>query len=148
VKYLNEVKGFNSRLDEIQAAVLRVKLGFLDEWNKRRQKIVSFYETHLKETDLVLPFVPDWAEPVFHLFVVRSRKRDALRRYLERAGVSTLIHYPVPPHLQEAYRDLGVGKGTLPVSERIHEEVVSLPIGPHLSESQAQVVVQALREFA
>jgi dTDP-4-amino-4,6-dideoxygalactose transaminase len=148
VKYFNEAKGFNSRLDEVQAAVLRVKLKRLDEWNARRHSLAALYMQKLKDVGLVLPFVPGWAEPVSHLFVVRSKQRDALRQHLENAGIGTLIHYPVPPHLQEAYRELGVPVGSQPVSERIHQEVLSLPIGPHLSESQAEAVIQAVREFA
>jgi len=148
VKYFNEVKGFNSRLDEIQAASLRVKLRHLDDWNARRRRLAASYMSKLENVNLMLPFVPDWAEPVFHLFVVRSKQRDELRRHLEDAGIGTLIHYPVPPHLQQAYSDLGLVAGDLPVSERIHKEVLSLPIGPHLSESQAKTVVQALRDFS
>jgi dTDP-4-amino-4,6-dideoxygalactose transaminase len=146
VKYFNEVKGFNSRLDEIQAASLRVKLRHLDDWNDRRRRLAASYMSKLENVNLMLPFVPDWADPVFHHFVVRSKQRDELRIHLEDAGIGTLIHYPVPPHLQQAYGDLGLGAGDLPISERIHEEVLSLPIGPHLSESQAKTVVQALRD--
>jgi dTDP-4-amino-4,6-dideoxygalactose transaminase len=147
IKYFNEVQGFNSRLDEIQAATLRVKLKYLDEWNERRRRIAAYYREQLCQTNLVLPLVPDWAEAVFHLFVVRSFKRDDLRSRLEEAGIYTLIHYPVPPHLQAAYGDRGFAKGAFPISEKIHEEVLSLPMGPHLSESQAKAVVDAVREF-
>jgi dTDP-4-amino-4,6-dideoxygalactose transaminase len=148
VKYYNEFKGFNSRLDEIQAAVLRVKLKCLDEWNNRRREISAEYMRKLKDLDLVLPFVPKWAEPVFHLFVVRSKRRDDLQHHLKSAGINTLIHYPVPPHLQAAYSDLGLTAGSLPISERIHAEVLSLPMGPHLSKSQEATVVRAIREFS
>jgi len=148
VKYYCDVQGFNSRLDEIQAAVLRVKLGHLDDWNARRRKVAAFYTQELKNSNVALPYVPDWAEPVFHLFVVRSERRDALRQHLENAGINTLIHYPVPPHLQEAYRELDLPAGSQPISERIHQEVLSLPMGPHVSDSQAAAVVQAVREFA
>lgn len=146
IKYFNEVQGFNSRLDEIQAATLRVKLKYLDEWNERRLTIAAYYREQLSQTNLVLPVVPEWAEAVFHLFVVRSVNRDELRSRLEEAGIHTLIHYPVPPHLQAAYSNLGFAKGAFPISEKIHEEVLSLPIGPHLSESQAKAVVDAVRE--
>lgn len=147
VKYFCEEKGFNSRLDEIQAAILRVKLQYLDEWNQRRRKVADFYLQELKDTNLVLPFVPTWANPVFHLFVVRSKQRDALRDQLQNAGIGTLIHYPVAPHLQAAYRELGLGAGTQPISERMHREVLSLPIGPHLTEDQAAAVVEAVHSF-
>jgi dTDP-4-amino-4,6-dideoxygalactose transaminase len=148
VKYFNEVQGFNSRLDEIQAASLRVKLRHLDTWNERRRRIATFYCDQLARTSLVLPAVPAWAEAVFHVFVVRSSNRDQLRSKLEEFGIHTLIHYPVPPHLQAAYSDLSFIKGSFPISEKIHEEVLSLPIGPHLSDTQVERVVDALRELA
>lgn len=147
VKYYNEVQGFNSRLDEIQAAVLRVKLRCLDEWNERRRIIAARYANALADTGLILPYTPDWADPVHHLYVIRSKQRDALRRYLQDAGVGTLIHYPVPPHLQKAYRELGLQEGSLPISERVHREVLSLPIGPHLEEADQHTVIQAIRRF-
>ena len=148
IKYRFESKGFNSRLDEIQAAVLRVKLRYLDEWNSRRRRTAASYSHQLRDTSLILPFTPEWAEPVHHLFVVRSEQRNTLRHNLEQAGIGTLIHYPTPPHLQEAYRDLGMPRGAYPISERIHDEVLSLPMGPQLTESQASEVVRAVREFA
>jgi dTDP-4-amino-4,6-dideoxygalactose transaminase len=147
-KYFNEVQGFNSRLDEIQAAVLRIKLKHLDEWNNRRVRIASLYARELKDSGLILPYVPEWAEPVYHLFVVRSKQRDALRQHLEKAGIESLIHYPIPPHLQQAYSNRGLGAGTLPISERLHQEVLSLPMGPHLAKAQAVAVIQAIREFS
>ena len=146
-KYFNEVRGFNSRLDEIQAAVLRVKLKHLDEWNRRRRNIAELYRRELEGCDLILPYVPEWAEPAYHLFVVRSGQRDALQQYLETQGIGTLIHYPVPPHLQQAYCEIGLAAGTLPISERIHQEVLSLPIGPHVTEAQVETVTRAVCEF-
>jgi dTDP-4-amino-4,6-dideoxygalactose transaminase len=148
VKYVNDVKGFNSRLDEIQAAALRVKLRRLDVWNERRRRIAARYASELANTPLALPEVPAWADPVFHLYVTRSKNRDKLREHLDRAGISTLIHYPIPPHLQQAYKELGLGPGALPISERIHREVLSLPIGPHLTDEQAARIIRAVREFA
>ena len=147
IKYLNEVKGVNSRLDEIQAAILRVKLRHLDQWNGRRLTIAAQYHEGLKHSGLVLPHVPEWADAVYHLFVVRSKRRDALRQHLENVGIGALIHYPIPPHLQNAYKDMAMRPGSLPISERIHEEVLSLPIGPHLAESQADTVIRAIQEF-
>jgi dTDP-4-amino-4,6-dideoxygalactose transaminase len=146
VKYVNEERGFNSRLDEIQAAVLRVKLRHLDSWNDRRRRIAAQYLDLLHQTDLVLPWVETWADPVWHLFVVRSQQRDQLMRRLQEAGIGVLIHYPIPPHLQAAYRDLDRPRGSFPVSEMIHQEVLSLPIGPHLDEAQAASVVATLKE--
>ncbi len=147
VKYYNEVQGFNSRLDELQAAVLRVKLKYLDEWNKRRQEIAAFYLQQLAGSEVVLPYVAANSEPVWHIFAVRSSRRDALQKHLQENGIGTVIHYPVPPHLQEAYRELGYQEGDFPISEAIHKEVLSLPIGPHLSEAQAAAVVKAVRQF-
>jgi dTDP-4-amino-4,6-dideoxygalactose transaminase len=147
VKYINEAKGFNSRLDEIQAAVLRTKLRHLDEWNDRRRKVAASYMEQLDGTELVLPFVPNWVDPVFHLFVVRTKKRDLVRRHLENAGINTLIHYPVAPHLQVAYADLGLRAGSFPISERIHEEILSLPIGPHLTDAQVSRVIRSIYEL-
>jgi len=146
-KYFNEVQGFNTRLDEIQAAVLRIKLRHLDEWNQRRCCSAALYGRELKDSGLILPYVPEWAEPVYHLYVVRSKQRDALQAHLMSCGINTLIHYPIPPHLQQAYRELGLGVGSQPISERIHREVLSLPMGPHLGKEQAAAVIQAVRGF-
>ena len=147
IKYFNEVRGFNSRLDEVQAAVLRIKLRHLDEWNRRRGQIAELYVQGLKGCDLILPYVPEWAKPVYHLFVVRSGQRDALHQYLKTQGIGALIHYPVPPHLQQAYCEIGLAAGTLPISERIHREVLSLPIGPQVTEAQVETVTRAVCEF-
>ena len=147
VKYYNEVAGFNSRLDEIQAAVLRVKLKHLDEWNRRRQEIAAFYLQNLAGTGLTMPTVPATNEHVWHLFVVRSPRRDALQKHLQAAGIGTVIHYPVPPHLQKAYQELELPEGSFPISEALHREVLSLPMGPHLTEAQAAAVVKAVRQF-
>ena len=146
VKYVNEVKGFNSRMDELQAAVLRVKLRHLDAWNERRKGLADLYLKGLQVTDLTLPHVPSWAEPVWHLFVVRSPDRDALQRELKERGVSTLIHYPVPPHLQEAYAELGFTEDAFPIAEAVHREVLSLPLGPQLELEAAAYVVTSLVE--
>jgi dTDP-4-amino-4,6-dideoxygalactose transaminase len=144
IKYVNEVCGFNSRLDSIQAAFLRVKLKHLDRWNEQRQAIADRYLKGLVKSDLIVPFVPDWAEPVWHLFVVRSNARANLQQRLDAKGIGTLIHYPIPPHLQAAYCDLDLPKGSLPISERIHEEVLSLPMWPQLSPIHADYVIKAL----
>lgn len=146
-RYVHEVKGFNSRLDPIQAAVLSTKLALLDQWNDRRRAVAARYLTDLEGCGLVLPRVLDGAEPVWHLFVVRHEERDELANYLSERGIDTLIHYPVPPHLQAAYADLGFGRGAFPIAERLADEVISLPIGPHLNERQVDAVVQAVRAF-
>ncbi|MFZ5884577.1 MAG: DegT/DnrJ/EryC1/StrS family aminotransferase [Chloroflexota bacterium] len=147
VKYHNLHKGFNSRLDELQAALLRVKLKVLDEWNARRAQIAARYLDGLKDSGLTLPFVPQGMQPNWHLFVVRSPNRDALQAHLKRQGIETLIHYPVPPHLQPAYREMGLSEGAFPITERIHREALSLPMGPHLSREEADAVIAAIRAF-
>ncbi|HKP12222.1 MAG TPA: DegT/DnrJ/EryC1/StrS family aminotransferase, partial [Blastocatellia bacterium] len=146
-KYYNDVKGVNSRLDEMQAALLRVRLRHLEEWNRRRARIASIYTEGLRGAEVLLPLVAAGAEPVWHLFVVRSGRRDALQQHLKAQGVQTLIHYPVPPHLQQAYADFHMKAGAYPISEAIHREVLSLPMGPHLPEADARRVVEAVRAF-
>jgi dTDP-4-amino-4,6-dideoxygalactose transaminase len=142
-KYYNEVKGFNSRLDELQAAFLRVKLKSLEEWNERRRAVAGRYLAEWRGAPgLTLPFVPAWAEPVWHLFVVRHPKRDALQQKLTAAGIGTLIHYPVPPHLSGAYADGKWVRGDFPIAEALADTVLSLPIGPHLSNEQVALVVE------
>lgn len=147
-KYVNEVKGFNSRLDPVQAAVLRVKLRHLDNWNARRQAVATAYLTGLINTPLALPTVPDWADPVWHLFVVRHPQRDAVVRGLAAAGIRSLIHYPIPPHRQKAYADAGFGAGVFPVAEAMAQEVLSLPIGPHMTIRAAEEVCGAIASFS
>lgn len=144
IKYHNEIKGYNSRLDELQAAFLRVKLRKLNEWNARRKVIAKHYLNNLKDNNLVLPYVPEWADPAWHLFVVRSKNRDQLQQYLTAVNIGTVIHYPIPPHLQAAYSELGFGKGAYPLAEVIHEEVLSLPIGPHLNTGTAASISKML----
>lgn len=139
-KYVNEVQGVNSRLDPIQAAVLGVKLKYLDEWSERRRKIADIYTKALKGTDLILPYVPDWAEPVWHLYVVRSNNRNTLQRRIEASGIGTLIHYPIPPHMQEAYSGLGISDNHFPLASQISDEILSLPIGPQMEIQQASYV--------
>ncbi|HEY0003495.1 MAG TPA: DegT/DnrJ/EryC1/StrS family aminotransferase [Pyrinomonadaceae bacterium] len=148
VKYYHELKGFNSRLDELQAALLGVKLKRLEEWNERRKSVARYYlETLEGVPDLVLPQVPDEVDPVWHLFVVRHPERDALQKHLAESGVGTLIHYPVPPHLQQAYAEMGHGAGSFPVAEKMAREILSLPMGPHLSRAEMDQVVQAISTF-
>ncbi len=140
VKYFNEVKGFNSRLDPVQAAVLRVKLKVLDEWNKRRKRIADFYLKSLHDRSFFLPQVPEYADPVWHLFVIRVTQRDALQQRLRDLGIGTMIHYPVPPHRQPAYADAFMDVGSFSLAELMANEVLSLPIGPHLTVDEASEV--------
>jgi dTDP-4-amino-4,6-dideoxygalactose transaminase len=148
VKYYNEIKGFNSRLDPLQAAFLRVKLKHLAEWNDRRREIARFYIQELTGLPgLTLPHVPDWAEPVWHIFAIRVNVRDQLLEYLKNDGIGTLIHYPVPPHLSQAYNELKYGPGKFPISEQLAQTELSLPIGPHLSLKDAAWVVKSIKRF-
>ncbi len=148
-KYYNEIKGYNSRLDEMQAAFLRVKLRHLDAWNERRRAIAAHYQKELANSpSLTLPFVPFWAEPVWHLYVVRHPQRDQLQQQLTNAGIGTLIHYPVPPHLSGAYADAGFPMGTFPLAEQLAQTVLSLPIGPHLTADQAASVIAQMNAAA
>jgi dTDP-4-amino-4,6-dideoxygalactose transaminase len=146
-RYEHDVQGGNSRLDELQAALLRVRLRHLDAWNRRRRDRAALYVSLLSGVPLGLPAVPPDMESAWHLFVVRSAQRDALQRGLEARGVGTLIHYPLPPHLQPAYGNLGLREGAFPVSEALHREVLSLPMGPHLGESQVRYVAGAIAEL-
>jgi dTDP-3-amino-3,4,6-trideoxy-alpha-D-glucose transaminase len=145
-KYQHTERGQNSRLDELQAALLRVRLAALDEWTARRRALAARYLEGLSGLpDISLPEVIPGAEPVWHLFVVRHPNRDAIRSALTAAGIQTLVHYPVPPHRSLAYADLGAGPGTFPVAEELAATVLSLPIGPHLSFDAADRVVEAVR---
>lgn len=148
-KYFNEVKGVNSRLDSLQAAFLRAKLPYLDDWNRRRREIARQYLLGLSEIPgLRLPEVAPGAEPVWHLFVVRHSGRDALQQHLAEAGIGTLIHYPIPPHLSGAYADAGNKPGDFPVTESLANTVLSLPMGPHLSSSQAGTVLDRMLSWS
>ncbi|MEQ1600157.1 MAG: DegT/DnrJ/EryC1/StrS family aminotransferase [Methylophilaceae bacterium] len=147
VKYVNEVQGFNSRLDEIQAAILRVKLRYMDLWNARRTQIATIYSEALHECGLILPAVPDGIDPVWHLYVIRHTDRDALQRELHARGIQTLIHYPISPHRQQAYVKLGFSVGNFPVAEGIADSVLSLPIGPHFSAAHQRRVIASIIEL-
>jgi dTDP-3-amino-3,4,6-trideoxy-alpha-D-glucose transaminase len=151
VKYVNIERGFNSRLDELQAAFLRVKLKHIDRWNEQRRATAARYDDRLAGIPgLGLPRAPQWAEAVWHLYVVRilggASRRVELMKSLEKAGVGALIHYPIPPHLQEAYADLGLPKGTFPLAETLAETVLSLPMGPHVKQESVDEVAKVIRE--
>jgi dTDP-4-amino-4,6-dideoxygalactose transaminase len=148
-KYYNETKGINSRLDEFQAAFLRVKLARLDDWNSHRKQIAAEYLQSLEGPgDIILPYVSEWADPVWHLFMVRHPQRDLLQKHLTANGVDTIIHYPVPPHLQKAYADLGYVSGAFPISEKLANEVLSLPISAHQTTVETEYVVKQLDSFS
>lgn len=142
-KYVNDVMGYNSRLDPLQAAVLQVKLRYLEKWNNHRKLIAAQYLDQLKNIEQVtLPFVPDWADPVWHLFVVRTKQRAYLMKKLSENKISTLIHYPIPPHKQKAYSNLHVSENKYPLTTRFSNEVLSLPIGTHLTSVDANMVAK------
>ena len=145
VKYVNEVQGYNSRLDPLQAAILRVKLVHLDAWNVRRSAIAMQYQQGLVNCGLTLPRVPEWADSAWHLYVVQHTQRDALQCALTIAGVGTLIHYPIAPHLQQAYAAAGWARGAFPLAERMADVVLSLPIGPAMDMAAVEDVLKAVR---
>ena len=148
-KYYNEFQGFNSRLDELQAALLRVKLAKLDEWNDRRRLVADRYRLELAGIpELRLPQAPRWSEPIWHQFAVRHENRDKLKEWLMRSGVGTLIHYPIPPHLSGAYAGAGWKRSDFPIAEEIADTELSLPMGPHLGYESQTTVIHAMREFA
>ena len=147
-KYHHETQGFNSRLDPLQAALLDVKLRHLDNWNAHREGIAQAYVDGLKAHEITLPYVPEWASPVWHLFVIQTPNRDSLQKHLTKAGIGNLIHYPVPPHLQKAYENAGYKKGDFPVSETIANQVLSLPIGSHLSSTDCEEIIGSIARFS
>ena len=149
VKYQNELRGVNSRLDELQAAILRVKLRRLDDWNARRRTLVERYLAGLASTrGIVLPTESEGCRSAWHLFVIRCVQRDALESILKERGIGALIHYPVPPYRQPAYADLGIAPGTFLIADRLAGEVLSLPLGPHLVLQQVEEVIAALNQAA
>lgn len=147
-RYVSQIKGMNSRLDELQAGFLRIKLRHLEEWNQRRRHLASLYIDLLSGSDVTLPPQPTDVEPVFHQFVIRHPKRDALRETLRAQGIHTLIHYPHPVHLQPGYVNLGLGRGSLPKSEQAADEVLSLPMYPELTEDEVRRVADACLKFS
>lgn len=145
-KYVNIYKGLNSRLDEIQAAILDVKLKYIDSENKRRTEIAKRYISEIKNPKIILPELPgNENEHVWHLFVIRTENRDELQNYLSEKNIQTLIHYPIPPHQQNAYKEWN--DLSFPISEKIHNEVLSLPISPVLEDEEVQTIIKALNHF-
>jgi dTDP-4-amino-4,6-dideoxygalactose transaminase len=146
-RYVSSYKGLNSRLDELQAAILRVKLRWLDKWNARRREHTGLYNRRLQDTGVILPAEPDYSKHCYHLYVIRSKRRDELQRFLRDNGVGAIAHYPVPVHLQDAYTDLAVSAGTLPSTEQCAREVLSLPVAPELSDEQIETVCDLVAQF-
>lgn len=145
VKYQNVYKGLNSRLDEIQAGVLDVKLKGLDEDNKKRQEIAKYYRDNIKNPAIILPQVKKEKSHVWHIFAIRTEKRDELQKYLTDKEIQTLIHYPIPPHKQQAYKEWN--ELSFPVTEKIHSEILSLPISPVMTKEEVEKVVEAINEY-
>ncbi len=146
-KYYHEILGIGSRLDAIQAAVLLVKMAYIDRWNKKRQANAGAYNALLKGLPLKIPFVQESNVPVYHQYVVRTKARDPLREFLAKKDIQTEIHYPLPLHLQECYNTLGYKKGSLPEAEKASQETLALPIYPELKESELEEVAGQIKEF-
>jgi dTDP-4-amino-4,6-dideoxygalactose transaminase len=145
IKYQHDLAGYNTRLDEIQAAFLREKLKVLDSWNTKRKANAKLYSELLNPTDCILPFVPEYADPVWHLYVIRSKQRDKLKTYLEKQGVSTVIHYPIPPHKQACYSEFA--SQSLPIAELLAKEVLSLPISSETTMDELCFVSDTIKNF-
>ena len=146
-KYYHDIEGYNGRLDAIQAGILRLKLGYLAEWNKQRREKAEAYRELLSPVDgVILPFQPSWARAVYHLYVVRVQDRQELQDDLKEAGIGTGIHYPIPLHSQKAYSTLGYHQGDFPVTERIAAEILSLPMYPQLTRAQQENIVQRVKD--
>jgi len=147
-KYQHILKGHNSRLDEIQAALLRVKLKYLNQWNGEKRRKALLYKRMLEDAGVHCPVEKEQARHVYHLFVVRSTKRDSLQTFLKARGVETLIHYPIPIHLQNSYRELRYRRGSLPITEKCSKEILSLPLFYGLSKEEMEEVAETIRSFA
>jgi dTDP-4-amino-4,6-dideoxygalactose transaminase len=147
-RYYHRTIGFNSRLDEIQAAILNVKLSHIDRWNARRREIATLYDRELKSDTVVKPTQMEYGKHAYHLYVIRDKRRDELQKFLGEKGVTTLIHYPIPVHMQQAYRGLGIAEGMLPATEQHSREVLSLPMFPELEDREVEYVCQLVKRFA
>lgn len=147
-KYVHATLGYNARLNDVHAAIGRIQLKHLDEWNKRRRKDAKIYNDLLKNENVVTPLEKEWAYHVYYMYAIRSKSRDKLKTWLEKSNVQTGIHFPVPIHLQPLYRErFGYTEGTYPVSERISKEILSLPVHPSMTENDLHYVAQKIHEF-
>ena len=147
IKYHNEYKGVNSRLDEIQAEFLRIKLKYLNKWNNDRQRSAKLYIERINNSKIILPYIDSVEESVWHVFAVRTEYRDELENYLKNKGIETLIHYPIPLHLQKAYNDLGYKTGDFPVAETISKTVLSLPLWYGMKDDEINYVISVLNQW-
>ncbi|GAG80500.1 unnamed protein product, partial [marine sediment metagenome] len=147
-KYHHEVKGYNHRLDNLQAAILRVKLNYLDEWNTARRQHAQQYNELFAGTSVITPSTPEYAAPVYHLYIVRVEDRVGLQEYLTERKVFTGIHYPIPIHLQQAYKDLGYQRGDFPITERYADQIVSLPMYAELTPEMIDYTVNSVLSYS
>src|SRR3989344_1774935 len=146
-KYYHEIIGFKSRLDTIQAVILKEKLKYLKSWNELRRKHAGLYDKLLKNVDVITPKTLDYVNSVYHLYMIRTKNRDNLQKFLSEKGISTVIHYPIPIHLQKAYASLGYKKGSFPIAEKLASEIISLPMFPELKNKEIEYVVESIKEF-
>jgi dTDP-4-amino-4,6-dideoxygalactose transaminase len=146
-KNVHELAPFNHRLDSLQAAILRVKLHYLDQWLESRRKLAGIYNKLLVDANVVTPFEPPEYQHVYHLYVICSQNRDALATYLKERGIGTAIHYPAPVHLQPFYAGAGYSKGQFPVAEKLAQEILSLPMFPELTVEQVEMVAAEIKGF-
>jgi dTDP-4-amino-4,6-dideoxygalactose transaminase len=146
LKYYNYLIGYNTRLDAIQAAILRVKLTHIDNWNAKRREIAEIYDEKLKDTDLVTPFIGEENEAVYHMYIIQSENREAMLNKLKAKGVATGVYYPVPLHLQKVYKDLGYKEGDMPVSEYLSHRTFAIPVYPELTEEEVNYIINSIKE--
>lgn len=148
VKYYNDMIGYNSRLDEIQASILLIKLKYLKEENEYRVKCADIYNREISKIgDIIVPYISENCKSIYHIYQIRTSKRNELQEFLKSKGITTMIHYPLPPHLQVAYKWLNLKKGDFPISEHIANTTLSLPIGPHLSINEIETVCESIKSF-
>ena len=146
LKYYNYLIGYNTRLDAIQAAILRVKLTHIDNWNAKRREIAKIYDEKLKDTDLITPFIGEENEAVYHMYIIQSENREAMLNKLKEKGVATGVYYPVPLHLQKVYKDLGYKEGDMPVAEYLAHRTFAIPVYPELTEKEIEYIVESIKE--
>lgn len=147
VKYHHLVKGYNSRLDTVQAAILNVKLKYIDLWNKRRREIASIYDKQFLDTGFITPKIHPNAESTYHIYLIQVTRRDELLTYLKSKGIGAGIHYPIPLHLQKANKELGYKKGDFPITEKFSKKIISLPIYPEITVEEVQYIIHAISHF-
>ena len=146
-KYYHDFEGYNGRLDAIQCGILRIKLKHLSDWNEKRRQNASLYTQHLKLDTVIPPYEPEWTKAVYHLYIIRTQKRDELQKYLSGNGINTGLHYPIPLHLQNAYKRSGLTNGSYPITEKVSNEILSLPMFPNLTGEQIGYVSQKIKAF-